>query len=186
MKGNGKHIAKEATNGIIYDSAGQITHNGLLEICPFCGEMNNHFGSGGSVNIWTVGAIERRECTKCRKQFHKISVHVEAGRGADRAGRQRQSGGGLNPRRRENWIKKNRPAFAWESRREAGSADENISAINLPLVYQKRRKKSTNNAVFARRGGLVMGINVPAISLVTHDNRTGKKDTPYPVFFLPA
>lgn len=37
-------------------------------------------------------------------------------------GRQRQSGGGLNPRRRENWIKKNRPAFAWESRREAGSA----------------------------------------------------------------
>ena len=23
-------------------------------------------------------------------------------------------------------------------------------------------------------------------SLVTHDNRTGKKDTPYPVFFLPA
>ena len=115
-----------------------------------------------------------------------FSVHVEAGRGADRAGRQRQSGGGLNPRRRENWIKKNRPAFAWESRREAGSADENISAINLPLVYQKRRKKSTNNAVFARRGGLVMGINVPAISLVTHDNRTGKKDTSYLVFFPPA
>lgn len=73
---NGKHIAKEATNGIIYDSAGQIVHNGLLEICPFCGEMNNHFGSGGSVNIWTVGAIERRECTKCRKQFHKISLTV--------------------------------------------------------------------------------------------------------------
>ena len=40
---NGKHIAIEATNGIIYDSAGQIVHNGLLEICPFCGEMNNHF-----------------------------------------------------------------------------------------------------------------------------------------------
>lgn len=31
-----------------------------------------------------------------------------------------------------------------------------------------------------------MGINVPAISLVTHDNRTGKKDTSYLVFFLPA
>ena len=76
MVRNGKHIAKEATNGIIYDSAGQIAHNGLLEICPFCGEMNNHFGSGGSVNIWTVGAIERRECTKCRKQFHKISLTV--------------------------------------------------------------------------------------------------------------
>ena len=44
MERNGKHIAKEATNGIIYDSAGQIVHNGLLEICPFCGEMNNHFG----------------------------------------------------------------------------------------------------------------------------------------------
>lgn len=76
MKGNGKHIVKEATNGIVYDSAGQIAHNGLLEICPFCGEMNNHFGSGGSVNIWAVGAIERRECTKCRKQFHKISLTV--------------------------------------------------------------------------------------------------------------
>ena len=76
MERNGKHIAKEATNGIIYDSAGQIVHNGLLEICPFCGEMNNHFGSGGSVNIWTVGAIERRECTKCRKQFHTISLTV--------------------------------------------------------------------------------------------------------------
>ena len=67
MVGNGKYIAKEATNGVIYDSAGQIAHNGLLEICPFCGE---------SVNIWTVGAIERRECTKCRKQFHKISLTV--------------------------------------------------------------------------------------------------------------
>lgn len=76
MVGNGKCIAKEATNGVIYDSAGQIVHNGLLEICPFCGEMNNHFGSGGSVNIWTVGAIERRECTKCRKQFHTISLTV--------------------------------------------------------------------------------------------------------------
>lgn len=76
MERTGKHIAKEVTNGIIYDSAGQIVHNGLLEICPFCGEMNNHFGSGGSVNIWTVGAIERRECTKCRKQFHKISLTV--------------------------------------------------------------------------------------------------------------
>ena len=42
MKGNGKHIVKEATNGIVYDSAGQIAHNGLLGICPFCGEMNNH------------------------------------------------------------------------------------------------------------------------------------------------
>ena len=36
----------------------------------------HRFGSGGSVNIWTVGAIERRECTKCRKQFHKISLTV--------------------------------------------------------------------------------------------------------------
>ena len=43
MERNGKHIVKEATNGIIYDSAGQSVHKGLLEICPFCGEMNNHF-----------------------------------------------------------------------------------------------------------------------------------------------
>ena len=76
MVGTGKYIAKEASNGVICDSAGQIVHNGLLEICPFCGEMNNHFGSGGSVNIWTVGAIERRECTKCRKQFHTHSRTV--------------------------------------------------------------------------------------------------------------
>ena len=76
MERNRKRIAKEATNGIIYDSTGQIIHNGLLEICPFCGETNNHFGIGGSVNIWTVGAIECRECTKCRKQFHKISLTV--------------------------------------------------------------------------------------------------------------
>ena len=31
-----------------------------------------------------------------------------------------------------------------------------------------------------------MGINVPAISLVTHDNRTGKKDTPYHEMIYPC
>ena len=67
MERNGKHIAKEATNGIIYDSAGQIVHNGLLEICPFCGEMNNHFGSGGSVNISKKFADELEELSyQCR------------------------------------------------------------------------------------------------------------------------
>ena len=28
------------------------------------------------MNVWTVGAIERRECTKCRKQFHTIALTV--------------------------------------------------------------------------------------------------------------
>ena len=74
--GNGKYIAKEATNGVIYDSAGQIAHNGLLEICPFCGEMNNHFGSGGSVNIWTVGAIERRSVRSAESSSTKSSLTV--------------------------------------------------------------------------------------------------------------
>ena len=30
------------------------------------------------LNGWTVGAIERRECKKCRKQFHAISLTVPA------------------------------------------------------------------------------------------------------------
>lgn len=68
-------VERETTNGVIYDG-GIIVKNGLLVVCPFCGEVGLHHGHGGSVNIWTVGAIERRECTKCRKQFHTIALTV--------------------------------------------------------------------------------------------------------------
>lgn len=66
---------RETTNGVIYDG-GTIVKNGLRIVCPFCGEVGLHHGHGGSVNVWTVGAIERRECTKCRKQFHTIALTV--------------------------------------------------------------------------------------------------------------
>lgn len=56
-----KEIVSQPTNGVI---------------CPFCGEIGLSQGRGGSVNVWTVGAIERRECTKCRKQFHTIALTV--------------------------------------------------------------------------------------------------------------
>lgn len=75
---NGKKVEKEQTNGVIYETSGEIAKNGLRVICPHCGEIGLHHGNGGSVNIWTVGAIERRECTKCRKQFHTISLTVPA------------------------------------------------------------------------------------------------------------
>lgn len=68
-------VERETTNGVIYDG-GTIVKNGLRIVCPFCGEVGLHHGHGGSVNIWTVGAIERRECTKCRKQFHTIALTV--------------------------------------------------------------------------------------------------------------
>lgn len=55
-------VERETTNGVIYDG-GIIVKNGLRVVCPFCGEV-------------TVGAIERRECTKCRKQFHTIALTV--------------------------------------------------------------------------------------------------------------
>ena len=68
-------VERETTNGVIYDS-GTIVKNGLRVVCPFCGEVGLHSGHGGSVNVWTVGAIERRQCTKCRKQFHTIAMTV--------------------------------------------------------------------------------------------------------------
>lgn len=73
-----KNVAREATNGVIYGESGEIVKNGLRVVCPHCGEIGLYPGHGGSVNIWTVGAIERRECTKCRKQFHAISLIVPA------------------------------------------------------------------------------------------------------------
>lgn len=73
-----KTVEKERTNGVIYEASGEITKNGLRVICPHCGAIGIHHGDSGSVNIWTVGAIERRECTKCRKQFHTISLTVPA------------------------------------------------------------------------------------------------------------
>lgn len=71
-------IESETTNGVIYEDSGKIVKNGLRVICPHCGEIGLHQGRGGSVNICTVGAIERRECTKCRKQFSTISLTVPA------------------------------------------------------------------------------------------------------------
>ena len=68
-------VERETTNGVIYDG-GTIVKNGLRVVCPFCGEVVLHHGHGGSVNVWTVGAIERRECTKCRKQFRTIALTV--------------------------------------------------------------------------------------------------------------
>lgn len=68
-------VERETTNGVIYDG-GTIVKNGLRIVCPFCGEVGLHHGHGGSVNVWTVGAIERRECTKCQKQFHTIALTV--------------------------------------------------------------------------------------------------------------
>lgn len=68
-------VERETTSGVIYDG-GTIVKNGLRIVCPFCGEVGLHHGHGGSVNVWTVGAIERRECTKCRKQFHTIALTV--------------------------------------------------------------------------------------------------------------
>lgn len=73
-----KNVAREATNGVIYGESGEIVKNGLRVVCPHCGEIGLYPGHGGSVNIWTVGAIERRECTKCSKQFHAISLTVPA------------------------------------------------------------------------------------------------------------
>ena len=70
-----KKVEREPTNGVIYEDD-KVVKNGLRVVCPYCGEIGIHHGHGGSVNIWTVGAVERRECTKCRKQFHTISLTV--------------------------------------------------------------------------------------------------------------
>lgn len=71
-----KEIVSQPTNGVICED-GKIAKNGLRVICPFCGEIGLSQGRGGSVNVWTVGAIERRECTKCRKRFHTIALTVK-------------------------------------------------------------------------------------------------------------
>ena len=53
-------------------------------------------------------------------------VLAAAGRGS------KEGGGGLTPpRRTENSIKKTAPRLLWKNKREAVSADENTSRINL-------------------------------------------------------
>lgn len=79
-----KEIVSQPTNGVICED-GKIAKNGLRVICPFCGEIGLSQGRGGSVNVWTVGAIERRECTKCRKQFHTIALTAKMFQEYDRA-----------------------------------------------------------------------------------------------------
>ena len=71
-----KNVEQEATNGVIYGESGEIVKNGLRVVCPHCGEIGLFHGHGGSVNIWTVGAIERRECTKCRTvtRIHRMNA----------------------------------------------------------------------------------------------------------------
>lgn len=76
MKGSGRKLHKEPTNGVIYEPDGSICEHGLRIICPHCGEVGVHMGNGGAVNIWAVGAEELMECTKCRKQFSTITLTV--------------------------------------------------------------------------------------------------------------
>ena len=66
-----KNVAREATNGVIYGECGEIVKNGLRVVCPHCGEIGLYPGHGGSVNIWTVGAI----CLPCFLELKKAGKH---------------------------------------------------------------------------------------------------------------
>lgn len=78
MSGNGKTMRKDQHMAVILEPDGSMTERGLRILCPHCGHVGVHMGYG-HVNIWSVGAEELRECTKCRKRFHMIRLTVLPG-----------------------------------------------------------------------------------------------------------
>ena len=70
-----KELRLDPTNAVIVSKAdGKITHNGVHQRCPHCGSalLHNH----NAVIIWKVGAVEKWECCKCRKQYNAITMPV--------------------------------------------------------------------------------------------------------------
>lgn len=73
-----KEVRLDPTNAVIVSKAdGKIIHNGVHQRCPHCGAalLHNH----NAVIIWKVGAVERWECCKCRKQYSTITMPVPLG-----------------------------------------------------------------------------------------------------------
>ena len=75
-----KEVRLDPTNAVIVSKAdGKIVRNGVHQRCPHCGAalVDNH-GTVimGTVIIWKVGAVEKWECCKCRKQYHAITMPV--------------------------------------------------------------------------------------------------------------
>ena len=68
-------IRLDPTNAVIVSKAdGKIIHNGVHQRCPHCGAalLHNH----NAVIIWSVGAVEKWECCKCRKQYNTLTIPV--------------------------------------------------------------------------------------------------------------
>lgn len=72
-----KEVRLDPTNAVIVLRAdGKIIHNGIHQRCPHCGAalLHNH----NAVIISKVGAVEKWECCKCRKQYNTITLPVPA------------------------------------------------------------------------------------------------------------
>lgn len=70
-----KEVRLDPTNAVIVSTAdGKIIHNGVHQRCPHCGAalLHNH----NAFIIWKVGAVEKWECGKCRKQYNTITLPV--------------------------------------------------------------------------------------------------------------
>lgn len=70
-----KEVRLDPTNAVIVSRAdGKILLNGIHQRCPHCGAalLHNH----NAVIIWKVGAVEKWECCKCRKQYNTITLPV--------------------------------------------------------------------------------------------------------------
>lgn len=70
-----KEVRLDPTNAVIVTRAdGKIIHNGVHQRCPHCGAalLHNH----NAFIICKVGAVEKWECGKCRKQYNTITIPV--------------------------------------------------------------------------------------------------------------
>lgn len=69
-----KEVRLDPTNAVILSKDdGKIICNGIRQRCPHCGKVMLY---NDAVIIWKVGAVEKWECCKCRKQYNTITIPV--------------------------------------------------------------------------------------------------------------
>lgn len=73
MADNGLRL--DPTNAVIVSKPdGKIIRNGVHQRCPHCGAALLH--DHNAIIIWKVGAVEKWECCKCRKQYNTLTIPV--------------------------------------------------------------------------------------------------------------
>lgn len=67
-----KELRLDPTNAVIVKD-GKVIGNGIHKRCPHCGKA---LFPHDTVIIWTVGAVTKWVCCKCRNEYHTLTLTV--------------------------------------------------------------------------------------------------------------